>query len=61
MVFNWIIKKVTKMSEFEVDNLNTVFKWKMPFFYSQEGVKVALLLFMAADAREWLVWETLNI
>ena len=37
--------KVTKISEFEVENLNrsTVFKWKMSFyFYSQEGVNEGL-------------------
>ena len=38
MILNRIIKKITKITKFEVKNLTTVFKWKMPFFYSQEGV-----------------------
>ena len=43
MILNRIIKRITKITKFEVKNLTTVFKWKMPFFYSQEGVKVVLI------------------
>ena len=38
MVLNRIINWITKISEFKVKNLTAVFKWKMPFFYGQEGV-----------------------
>ena len=38
MILNRIIKRITKITKFEVKKLTTVFKWKMPFFYSQEGV-----------------------
>ena len=39
MILSRIIKRITKITKFEVINVTTVFKWKMPFFYSQEGVK----------------------
>ena len=39
MILNRIIKRITKISKFEVKAFTTVSKWKMPFFYSQEGVK----------------------
>ena len=44
MILNRIIKRITKITKFEVKNLITVFKWKMPFFYSQEGVNVLVFI-----------------
>ena len=39
MILNRIIKRITKILKFVVKYLTTVFKQKMPFFYSQEGDK----------------------
>ena len=42
-ILNRIIKRITNITKFEVKKLTTVLKWKMPFFYSQEGVKAVIL------------------
>ena len=40
MILSRIIKRITKITKFEVTNFTTVFKWKMPFFYSQENIHI---------------------
>ena len=44
MISNQFIKCVPKISELEDKNLNTVYESKMPFFCSQEGVKLKKLV-----------------